>query len=312
MNIKPSENINLYGLDDYFNEIINLFLKKKLPNKILLSGKKGCGKSTLAYHIVNFILSEAEDDKYDLNKKCININNRSFILLNNKTHPNFYLIDLIDEKKSIDVSQIREMIKYTNKSSFNNSPRFILIDNIENLNKNSVNALLKIVEEPNENLFFLLIHNSEKNILPTLKSRCLRFKINMSCEMSVDIANMVSGEEIDKIINSELINQYNTPGELINLINFSKEKKINLINYSLKDLIALIIDNNYYKKNILVKELLVNFIELFFLREYKLSNTKNSLLEVYQYFLNKLNNTDKFNLDDESTFLEFKSKVLNG
>ena len=248
MNIKPSENINLYGLDDYFNEIINLFLNKKLPNKILLSGKKGCGKSTLAYHIINFILSEAEVDKYDLDKKCININNRSFILLNNKTHPNFYLIDLIDEKKSIDVNQIREMIKYTNKSSFNNSPRFILIDNIENLNKNSVNALLKIVEEPNKNLFFLLIHNSEKNILPTLKSRCLRFKINMSYEMSVDIANMVSGEEIDKIINSELINQYNTPGELINLINFSKEKKINLINYSLRDLIVLIIDNNYYKK----------------------------------------------------------------
>ena len=312
MNIKPSENINLYGLDDYFNEIINLFLNKKLPNKILLSGKKGCGKSTLAYHIINFILSEAEVDKYDLDKKCININNRSFILLNNKTHPNFYLIDLIDEKKSIDVNQIREMIKYTNKSSFNNSPRFILIDNIENLNKNSVNALLKIVEEPNKNLFFLLIHNSEKNILPTLKSRCLRFKINMSYEISVDIANMVSGEEIDKIINSELINQYNTPGELINLINFSKEKKINLINYSLRDLIVLIIDNNYYKKNILVKELLVNFIELFFLREYKLSNTKNSLLEIYQYFLNKLNNTDKFNLDEESTFLEFKSKVLNG
>ena len=77
-------------------------------------------------------------------------------------------------------------------------------------------------------------------------------------------------------------------------------------------MIVLIIDNNYYKKNILVKELLVNFIELFFLREYKLSNTKNSLLEIYQYFLNKLNNTDKFNLDEESTFLEFKSKVLNG
>ena len=73
MNIKPSENINLYGLDDYFNEIINLFLNKKLPNKILLSGKKGCGKSTLAYHIVNFILSEAEIDKYDLDKKSIRL-----------------------------------------------------------------------------------------------------------------------------------------------------------------------------------------------------------------------------------------------
>ena len=54
------------------------------------------------------------------------------------------------------------MITYTNKSSFNNMPRFILIDNIENLNKNSVNALLKIIEEPNNNVFFILINNNEK------------------------------------------------------------------------------------------------------------------------------------------------------
>ena len=33
---------------------------------------------------------------------------------------------------------------------FNNCPRFILIDNVENLNINSLNALLKIVEEPNK------------------------------------------------------------------------------------------------------------------------------------------------------------------
>ena len=52
------------------------------------------------------------------------------------------------------------MIDYSNKSSFNNLPRIIIIDNVENLNTNSNNALLKIVEEPNENIFFLLIHNN--------------------------------------------------------------------------------------------------------------------------------------------------------
>tara|TARA_Y100000389_G_C17334190_1_gene449731 strand:+ start:24 stop:962 length:939 start_codon:yes stop_codon:yes gene_type:complete len=312
MNIKPFENTNLYGLDDYHNEIINLYLKKKLPNKILFSGKKGSGKSTLAYHILNFIFSASEENKYDLDNKHININNKSFILVKNNTHPNFYLIDLIDEKKNIDVNQIREMIKYSNKSSFNNLPRFILIDNIENLNKNSVNALLKIVEEPNENLFFILIHNSEKNILPTLRSRCIIFKINLSYDTCVNIVNLIIGKNINQLINPELLNQYSTPGELINLINFAEEKKINLNNYSLNDLIILIIDNNYYKKNILVKDLLINFIELFFLREFKLSTTKNSLLEVYQYFLNKLNDNNKFNLDEENMFLEFKSKLLNG
>jgi DNA polymerase-3 subunit delta' len=89
---------------------------------------------------------------------------------------------LFEGKKNIDIEQIRTMIAYTNKSNFNNNPRFVLIDNIESLNKNSINALLKIVEEPKKNLFFLLIHNNETKILPTLISRCLTFKINLNFE----------------------------------------------------------------------------------------------------------------------------------
>ena len=125
-----------------------------MPNKILLSGKKGSGKSTLAYHLINYILSENEEYKYNLKNFCINKDNKSYKLLQNNSHPNFYLIDLLTEKKSIDVGQIREMINYTNKSTFNNMARFILIDNTENLNKNSVNALLKIIEEPNDCLLY--------------------------------------------------------------------------------------------------------------------------------------------------------------
>ena len=175
MNLKPSENTKIYGMENFFNDFVELYKQKKIPNKILLSGKKGSGKSTLAYHLINYILSENEEYKYNLENFSINKDNKSYKLLQNNSHPNFYLIDLLTEKKSIDVGQIREMINYTNKSTFNNMARFILIDNVENLNKNSVNALLKIIEEPNENVFFILITNSEKNILPTLKSRCLTF-----------------------------------------------------------------------------------------------------------------------------------------
>ena len=153
MNLKPSENINLYGMNNFFNEIKKLYDEKKMPNKILLSGKKGLGKSTLAYHIINYILSSNEEYKYDSLNFLINNENKSFRLLKKNSHPNFYLIDLLNDKKNIDVSQIREMISYTNKSTFNNMARFVLIDNIENLNKSSVNALLKIIEEPNENVF---------------------------------------------------------------------------------------------------------------------------------------------------------------
>ena len=310
MILKPLENTKIYGMKKFFNEIITLYNDEKMPNKMLLSGKRGSGKSTLAYHLINYILSKEEEFKYDLNNFNINPENKSFKLLLNKTHPNFYLIDLLSEKKNIDVTQIREMITYTNKSSFNNKERFILIDNVENLNKNSINALLKIIEEPNENVFFILINNNEKYILPTLRSRCLTFKINFSFEESVNIANQILGKNILNEINHDLMSYYNTTGEMIDLINFSKEKSINLNDYNLTTLISLIIENNYYKKDRFVKNLLINFIELFFLKEYKLSERKNSLLNFYHKFTKKINNTEKFNLDEESLFLEFKSELL--
>ena len=312
MNFKASENIRLFGMNVFFNEITNLYNSKKMPTKILLSGKKGLGKSTLAYHIVNYILSENEEYKYDLTKFTINKENKSFKLVQNNTHPNFYLIDLLYDKKNIDISQIRNVISYTYKSSFNVMPRLILIDNIETLNRNSVNALLKVIEEPNKNIYFILINNNEKLILPTLKSRCLTFKINFTFEQSMLVSNQILNRNLLDLINYELINYYTTPGEIIDLINFSKEKKIELKDYTLINLLNLFIDNGYYKKNRFIKKLLFNFIELYFLKEYKTSKTKQKLLNFYQNFINKIHNTEKFNLDEESLFLEFKSKLLNG
>ena len=203
------------------------------------------------------------------------------------------------------------MIAYSNKSSFNNEPRFVLINNIEKLNLNSVNALLKIVEEPNENFYFILINNSEKKILPTLKSRCLTFKINFSFDKTLYVSNKLLNQNLFDIVNHDLISYYNTPGEIIDLINFSEDKNIDLKNYTTHKFLNLIIDNGYYKKNKFVKNILINFIELFFLKEYKRRNKDNSLLSFYQNFIIKINDTEKFNLDDESLFLEFKSKLLN-
>lgn len=310
MNLKPSENTKIYGMENFFNELVGLYKQKKMPNKILLSGKKGSGKSTLAYHLINYILSENEKYKYNLENLSINNNNRSYKLLQSNSHPNFYLIDLLTDKKSIDVSQIREMINYTNKSTFNDMARFILIDNVENLNKNSVNALLKIIEEPSNNVFFILINNNEKNILPTLKSRCLTFKINLTFNEFLNISNSILEKNVLEFINYDLLSYYNSPGEIVSLFNFAEEKSIELDKHTVSSFINLIIENNYYKKNKPVKVLLVNLIELFFLKKYMTTNTKTSLNNFYHKFIKKIYNTEKFNLDEESLFLEFKSELL--
>jgi len=303
MNLSPSTQINLFGLNNFFLELTNLFDQKKFPNKILLSGEKGSGKCTLAYHIINYILSKDEDFAYDKENFLINEQNKSFKLIQNRSNPNFNLIDISEDKKFIDINQIRDLISNMNKSSFNDKIRFVLIDNIEFLNKNSVNALLKILEEPNTNVHFILIHNNKK-ILPTLSSRCLNFKISLSHNQSIEIANSIFGENVLNKINQDLIHHYLTPGNFYNLIKFSENFEVDLTAITLKEFITVIIEQNYYKKDNAIKHMLYDFIELFF--------RNNNFSNLYSYFLKKIDDCKKFNLDEESLLMEFEAKVLNG
>ena len=50
--LTPIKQNKLFGLNKFFNELIYLYKKNNLPNKILLSGQKGIGKSTFAYHFI--------------------------------------------------------------------------------------------------------------------------------------------------------------------------------------------------------------------------------------------------------------------
>ena len=307
----PKNQIKLYGMNKFFNEIVNLFISKKLPNKILLSGSKGCGKATFAYHFINYVFSINQENSYNIKLNEINTKNASFQLVKNNSHPNFYLIDLMEDKRNIEISQIRNMINYANKSSFNNEPKFVLIDNVEYLNVNSANALLKIVEEPNENLFFILIHNNSEKLIKTLKSRCLVFKINLTFDQSINVTNCLLNENVFDLLNNDLISFYFKPGDFIGLINFAKENKIELNEYSLKKLLLLLINESYYKKNYFIKSNIFTLIELYFLRILYQSKHKNKILNFYTNFIIKINYANKFNLDYESLFMEFKSKVLN-
>ena len=308
MNLKPENQLSLYGHHVELLNFIELYKSQKLPNKILLSGEKGIGKSTLAYHIINHILSIDEDNSYDLKNYKINPDNKSFKLILNRSNPNFISIDIDDDKKSIDINQIRNLILTLNKSSFNKKPRFVLIDNIELLNINSVNALLKVLEEPNDNIFFILI-NSNKKILPTLKSRCLNYNITLTSSQSLDITNKILDQNCMNLIHEQLINHYSTPGLLLGLLNFATKNNLDLKQINLKELIKKIIMEKKYKKDHFIKYQLYSLIEIYFRNNISIKNIK--LLKIHNYFLKKINNTKIFNLDDESLLMEFEERVLN-
>ena len=176
----PIRQKKLFFYNQYFKLFIKLYKNNLLPNKILLTGQSGLGKSTFAYHFINSILSDKEDFSYDFMNFTINPLNRSFRLINQQYHPNFYLIENFIDKQTIGIKQVKNMITYVNKTSYERKIKFILIDNAEYLNLHSVNALLKIIEEPPLNTFIIFIHNSSIKLIETLKSRCIEFKIFFS------------------------------------------------------------------------------------------------------------------------------------
>jgi DNA polymerase III subunit delta' len=309
MNLNPVNQLSLYGHYSEFSNFIDLYKDKKLPNKILLSGEKGIGKSTLAYHIINHILSSDEEFPYDEKNFQIHPDNKTFRLIINKSNPNFISIDIDNDKKSIDINQIRNLILTLNKSSFNTKPRFVLIDNIELLNINSVNALLKILEEPNDNIYFILINNNKK-ILPTLKSRCLNYNIHLTSNQSFDITSKILDENCLNLIHNQIINHYSTPGSILSLLDFADKNDVDLKEINLKTLINKIIMDKKYKKDQFIKLLLYSLIEIYFRKNVSVKNTK--LLKLQNYFLKKINNTKIFNLDNETLLIEFKDKVFNG
>ena len=309
--LKSYNQKQLFNFENIFLNIINLYDKKKLPNKILFSGPKGTGKATLAYHLSNYVFSKKEEFPYDVNKFKINDLNKSYKLILNNSHPNFHLIDVLTDKKIIEISQIRQMINYANKSAFNNRERIVLIDNAENLNLNSLNALLKIVEEPNENIIFIIIFDNNKKILNTLKSRCLKFNLFLTFDQSIETVNTIIEKNVYDLISKDLINHYNTTGDFINLINFSLLSKIDLSEISLKNFLINLIDEKHYKKDGFIKNNIYKYVEFYLLNLMKFKNSRNKISSLYKNFINKIHDLKKFNLDEESFFIEFKAKVLD-
>ena len=311
-NIAPVNQKKLHGFDNNFKELANLFDTNKLPTKIIFSGSKGIGKSTMAYHLTNYIFSRDEKNSYDINNFSISDQNHSFNLINKNLHPNFYLVDVIDGKDSIEISQIRKMINYSMKSSFGKSEKIILIDNIENLNLNSVNALLKIIEEPNYWIYFFLIFDENKYVLNTLKSRCSNFKLSLTFDESINISNLILNNDVYNLINKELINYYNTPGDIVNLLNFANSINLDLNEYTLKDFLFLLIDKSYYKNNLFIKKNISNYIEQYFMQLMKISTAKNKVSKIYNETIKNIYNAKKYNLDIESIFIHLKGKLFNG
>ncbi|MFC2543123.1 MAG: ATPase, partial [Leptotrichia hofstadii] len=119
-------------------------------------------------------------------------------LINNFQHPDIEIINKNNENIKID--EVREIIYSSIESSFNSPKKIFILCGIENLRKESSNALLKILEEPPQNVYFILLSRT-LNIISTIKSRTIKFHLsgmnNDELGVSKEIYYFFDGNEND-------------------------------------------------------------------------------------------------------------------
>ena len=84
----PLTQTKLLSFKDNFKELVNLSLRNKLPNKLIFSGNKGIGKSTFAFHLINYLFSQDEEGSYNLEDNEINIKTDKDIVAVGNCFPN--------------------------------------------------------------------------------------------------------------------------------------------------------------------------------------------------------------------------------
>ena len=303
-------NKNLLNHRDHLNFFINLYLNKKLPQTFLIKGEKGIGKLNFAFHFVNFILSQHEENKYQIKSYKINSNNKTFKLLTENIHPNFFLISPNENRKNIDILQIKKMQNFLNMSSFNNMPKIILINDCEYLNLSSSNALLKSLEEKYDNVFFILILDIKKTLLSTIKSRCVQFKFLLKNNERVDKINELLDNQYD-LLSSDFKDKYLSLSFYKDLLDYCKKNKLELQNINLYNLLTNIFASQNYKKNEFLINNLFSLIQLFLHKRIIDNININKNFSYLKYFTKRFDDINKYNLDFESYVLEFKYLIYN-
>jgi DNA polymerase III subunit delta' len=296
--------LNLYYLFENLEFLINLYNKKKFPKVLMLSGKKGSGKATLISHLMYYIF-----DRVNYNKKTNQMNYKSIFynqFLNNIYANIIYLSGA--DFKSIKVDDIRILKTKIYQTSISNKPRFIILDDVELFNNNSLNALLKIIEEPSKNNCFLLINNKSKTLIRTIESRCLDIKIILNEKKRMGIIEALTSKfNISPVIDPE--SSQLSPGNFVKFNYIFDENNISVDDDFLKNLQILL---NLFKKNkdVIFIDMVLFLTETYF-RKIKSEKSFNNgkIIEYKSFVFENINKFFLYNLNQNALLNTISNKL---
>ena len=155
--------------------------REERPHALLFYGPEGIGKCLLAKEFARAFLCHAMGAK----RPCGHC--ESCRLLNFETgnfaHPDYLYFDpATDEEqekkktKIISVNQIRSLIRQASFGPTLSAQKICIINEADTMNQEAANSLLKLLEEPPDKWFFILVATSVSRLLPTILSRVIQVR----------------------------------------------------------------------------------------------------------------------------------------
>lgn len=151
----------------------NHYRQGYLPHALVITGVKGLGKHQLGKKLAQLILCDIQADE-----PCGQC--RQCHLFEAHSHPDFMSVEPEEESRVIKIEQVRSLIDALNQTPLVAKSQVVLMNPLEGMTLKAANALLKTLEEPLGNVFFILIAHRLTHIPVTLLSRCQLYPIHVS------------------------------------------------------------------------------------------------------------------------------------
>jgi DNA polymerase-3 subunit delta' len=201
----------IFGQDRAVEQFASAWSTRKLHHAWLLAGPKGVGKASFAHAAARRVLAEAAGPAFQLPGVETRDDHPMVKLIEAGSHPDMRWLERLPKEKGeglardISIDQIRGLGEFMGMTAALSPWRVVVIDSMDELNREASNALLKMLEEPPANTLFFLVSHAPGRLLPTIRSRCRRVEFQrlerdaMTSILELNAAQL-AGAERERVI----------------------------------------------------------------------------------------------------------------
>lgn len=147
-----------------YKQLLQTWQKNKLVHAYLFHGQKGTGKKETALWLAQTIFCQTPVQT----GACLRCSHCLRII-----EGEFPSVEIVEpDGASLKVDQIRQLKSDAAYSSLDQDKKIYIVDQVETMSVSAANSLLKFLEEPQDNVYFILLTSDKDKILPTILSRC--------------------------------------------------------------------------------------------------------------------------------------------